>query len=352
LNLRATIEQVGAICPVGIGVEQIWSSVRAGISRFQESSVHDRWFEPIRMALLPEDALGPLLPPVDALPLTSRRRRMLRLAAPALRQVLRNFDGPPPPMMIGLPLGAADASETIDMEFVRALAVQSAVPFDETTSKTFARGRAAALLALDAALRMLAERRAAYVVVGAVDTYLDLALLGELGVEGRILGPRVMDGFIPGEGAAFLLLRSQSTRREKVRPEVAIASVGTARDQGHRYSDHPALGEGLSAAIERMLAGLGPSTMAVQTTFAGFNGEHFGAKEWGVARLRHARIFAQKMALEHPGDCFGDTGAAMGALLLAIAQTSLANGQRSGPALVWASSDREDCGCAYLEVKT
>ena len=42
----------GAICSVGIGVPQIAASVRAGISRFGESSIYDRRFEPVRMALI------------------------------------------------------------------------------------------------------------------------------------------------------------------------------------------------------------------------------------------------------------------------------------------------------------
>jgi len=60
--------------------------VRAVLSRFGDSAVYNRWFEPVRMALLPETALEPLAPVVAALPLTARQRRMLQLAAPALRE--------------------------------------------------------------------------------------------------------------------------------------------------------------------------------------------------------------------------------------------------------------------------
>jgi 3-oxoacyl-[acyl-carrier-protein] synthase-1 len=98
-----------------------------------------------------------------------------------------------------------------------------------------------------------------------------------------------------------------------------------------------------------MLSALGQSPIPLQTTFAGFNGENFGAKEWGVARIRHADLFAPTMKLEHPADCFGDTGAALGALLLAVANASLVTKQRPTPALIWASSDREDRACAWLD---
>jgi 3-oxoacyl-[acyl-carrier-protein] synthase-1 len=342
---RAVIAATGAVCAVGIGTAQSWSSIRTGIARFGESAVRDHRFELIRMALLPDDALEPLLPAVEKVPFSPRAQRMLRLAAPALRQALTGFEGAPPALFIGLP--QTEPSGPPDKSFIDALADQSGAAFEKGSTQVFARGRAAALLALDAGVRHIAERRADAVLVGGVDTFLDPQLLGELSSEGRILGSRVMDGFIPGEGAAFLLLARPGTSSQK-HPSIAITGVGVAQDPGHRYSNQPARGEGLSMAIERMTGPMGQPP-AARTTFAGFNGENFGAKEWGVARIRHGELFAPDMKLEHPADCFGDAGAAMGALLLAVAHASLISNHRAFPAFVWASSDREDCACAYLD---
>ena len=69
----------------------------------------------------------------------------------------------------------------------------------------------------------------------------------------------------------------------------------------------------------------------VATTFAGFNGENFDAKLWGVARLRHNDFFAPDMVIEHPADKFGDAGAATGAILVALAAESLVQRHASGP---------------------
>jgi 3-oxoacyl-[acyl-carrier-protein] synthase-1 len=88
----------------------------------------------------------------------------------------------------------------------------------------------------------------------------------------------------------------------------------------------------------------------IATTFAGFNGENFDSKLWGVARLRHHDFFSPDMVIEHPADSFGDAGAAMGAILIALAAESLASGARPGPALAWAASDREPRGCAVVSV--
>ena len=80
------IDGIGALCSVGLGIRQVYASVKAGIGRIAESPVFDRSFEPIRMSLVPEDVLDSLPPAVESQPLTSRYRRMIQLASPALRE--------------------------------------------------------------------------------------------------------------------------------------------------------------------------------------------------------------------------------------------------------------------------
>jgi 3-oxoacyl-[acyl-carrier-protein] synthase-1 len=184
-----------------------------------------------------------------------------------------------------------------------------------------------------------------------VDTYLDLRLLATLDSERRILGPRVMDGFIPGEGAAFYTLSGTSATQVGPRgPRVIVHAAGSAMDPGHRYGSEPAKGEGLAAAMLQVRQRAGALPGSVATTFAGFNGESFDAKMWGVARMRHNDFFSPTMVIDHPADKYGDAGAATGAILMALAAKSLLAGTRSGPALVWAASDREPRACAVVSV--
>jgi 3-oxoacyl-[acyl-carrier-protein] synthase-1 len=133
-------------------------------------------------------------------------------------------------------------------------------------------------------------------------------------------------------------------------PSVAVLGVATATDPGHRYGSEPARGDGLAAAMEQLFASLTTEPAPIQTVLAGFNGENFQAKEWGVARLRHTDRFAPASRIDHPADCFGDAGAALGALLLALGHAALIRGNRNGPALVFASSDREQRACALLDL--
>lgn len=345
--MTAIVGASHVLCAIGSGTDQVWASARAGIARIGSSPVEDRYFEPIQMGLVPEPALGPLTPEIDTLPLPARARRILRLAAPSFQAVAAGMTGPVP-LYIGLPQLSGDDARW--MRHVPAyLQMLTGIAIDRAGSVILPLGRAAGLVALERALHVVTEDPAATVIVGGVDSLFDVDLLVALEREGRILGPTVMDGFIPGEGAAFFRLAGSASDATLPRRAVAIGAVASVADPGHRYGDAPARGEGLAAALTD-LRGRWPGRAAIATTFAGFNGESFDAKLWGVARLRHNDFFADGMAIEHPADKFGDAGAAMGAILVALAARSLTTGSRQGPALVWAASDREARACAVLSL--
>jgi 3-oxoacyl-[acyl-carrier-protein] synthase I len=347
--MTAVIGASHVLCSIGRGTEQAWASARAGIARIGSSHVMDRNVEPIQMGLVPEDALGELVPKIEALPLPSRARRILRLAAPSLKAVAAGLDADVP-VFLGLPALTDDEAPWI-RHVPDYLQLLTGVPVDRARSVVVPQGRAAALMALEQALAVLQSDPAATVIVGGVDTYLDLRLLATLDGEQRILGPRVMDGFIPGEGAAFYVLSGASAPSSSSNDaRVVVNGAASAMDPGHRYGTEPARGEGLAEALQQLRQRLDPLPAPIATTFAGFNGENFDAKLWGVARLRHNDFFSPGMLIEHPADKFGDTGAAMGAILIALAAKSLATGTRLGPALVWAASDREPRACAVVSV--
>jgi len=337
------------LCAIGNGTDQAWASARAGIARIGSSHVMDRHFEPIQMGLVPEDALGPLNDEIEKLPLPSRARRMLRLAAPALQAVAKDLKRPLP-LFLGLPdLKPADAPWLVHVPAYLQKLTDGVV--ERQGSAIVPHGRAAALMALELALNAIQTDPTATVIVGGVDSYLDLRLLATLDSEQRILGPRVMDGFIPGEGAAFYVLSGTGATQIGPRgPRVIVHAAASAMDAGHRYGSEPAKGEGLAAALLEARQRAGQLPAPIGTTFAGFNGESFDAKMWGVARLRHNDFFSPAMVIDHPADKYGDAGAATGAILLALASKALLTGARPGPALVWAASDREPRACAVVSV--
>ncbi len=344
--MSAFITASNVLCAGGRGTEQLWATVRGGISCIKRSSVIDRNFDAISMGLVPEDALPQLPVELESEPLPASVRRMLRLAAPTLSALLDDSGANGTvTVFLGLPELDTAALPWAD-DFIRHLAVFADKPVDLESSRIFPAGRAAALKALEAALIHLTQNPGRAVIVGGVDTYFNTRRIAQLDLEERISGPRIMDGFIPGEGAAFYILKSESSEG-RISSTVKVQAAASSEDPGHRYGTDPALGQGLSEAIDKLRTDLS-GTPLVGNIFAAFNGENFEAKLWGVARLRHSDFFLPDAIMQHPADCIGDTGAASGALLIALAAHGLSSCQREGPTLVWAASDREPRACALL----
>jgi 3-oxoacyl-[acyl-carrier-protein] synthase-1 len=265
---------------------------------------------------------------------------MLRLATQALQEASRG--GAALPLFLALPELSMKGEDIISATFLEHLATQAGVELNLPQSRVFHQGRAGGLVAVANACQALRSGRFRTVLVGGVDTYLDLQLLAGLGMEGRLLVEGAFDGFIPGEGAAFLLLGVPGeARRQKRVPLAHLLGIGIGKEEGHLYSDAPYRGEGLAQAFHQLFASLSTDTPRIRCVYAGLNGENFWAKEWGVAYLRHRQHFEEYLRVEHPIELTGDSGAAVGTTMTGLAALGLYKGYRQGPILVWSSSDRE-----------
>jgi 3-oxoacyl-[acyl-carrier-protein] synthase-1 len=346
----AAIVGMGMMTPVGLNAMQAAASVRAGIDKFGETSIHDKRFQPFVMSILPDDVLPPLSPELEKeVGLTSRQIRMLRLAAPALQEAVEGATGLE---KIALFLGGAeplpDRPEPVFEPFLQQLGIQAEVEFDLSVSRVFPDGRAAGLVALREAMELLASGKAESVLVGGVDTYLDLYLLGTMDMENRILGPGVMDGFIPGEGAAFLLLTGKNRAAALGKQAIgSLSQVSLGFEEGHLYSDKPYKGDGLAVTIADLIK-TGGVTEPIREVYSAMNGENHWAKEWGVAFLRNSAALDSTHGMHHPADCIGDTGAASGIIMTIIAAIGINKGYRRAPCLVTCSSDRGVCGAVAV----
>lgn len=343
---------IGMLTPAGDSAAQTAASVRAGISRYEESSVYNKRFEPMTLALLPDDVLPPLSDELaDITGLTSRQARMLRLAHPALLEALEALpDDRLVPLFLAGPESMPDRPPAISETFLTQLISQTETRLDREKSQLFATGRAGGMQALQAALQVLAPGEHEYVLVGGVDSYLDLYLLGTLDRDNRVLANGIMDGFAPGEGAGFLLLCSDKARDSlQAKPSVKIHSPGIADEPGHRYSEKTYTGDGLANAVTAALAAVNGTP--VRTILSSINGENMGAKEWGVAYTRNASAIDPDFRFEHPADCFGDTGAAAMPILTGLAATGMKKGYLAGPALSYCSSEGPQRGAVCMSTE-
>jgi len=343
------IASAGLISPVGLSLAETAASARARVARLAEIAWLDRHLEPFVVGTVPDDGLAALAGPLASLPLQPREARMLRLAHAALEEAVQPLrgQGTPLPLLLGLP----EHHTTAPLQpkaFIERLAVQAAGLVDAKRSVAAPRGRAAGLMALREASARLARGDCEMLLVGGVDSLVDLYVLGTLDLEGRVRNQSNSDGFSPSEGAAFLLLTTAGTAAARgLQPLARLHGSAQGQEPGHLYAEAEYLGEGLAGTLDALL-GEAPPPQPIATVYCSFNGERYWAREFGVARLRQSAAFEPEHAMEHPAECFGDLGSAHGPALAALAALGVKQGYRRAPCLVLASSDRGDRAAALL----
>lgn len=333
---------VGMLTAVGVSAAETAAAVRSATSRFTETPIRDQQLEPFTLAEVPEGALPPLVPPLTKIDgLTSRERRMLRLAARPLLECRLPLGDRAIPLGLCLALPERETNKPIDRTgFLRHLAVQTDGAFDRRGSDASHVGRAGGFIAIGQAVLTIQRGLADFVIAGGVETYRDLFVLSTLDAEHRVKSSESWDGFIPGEGAGFLLLGSERVARAQSLPILGrVTPMAMGFEPGHLYSAEPYRGDGLASTF-RQLVESGFVDAPIGEVYTSMTGESHWAKEWGVAFLRTRAAFQENHGMHHPADCFGETGAASGALLVGLAALGIKGRYRRSPALAYGSSDR------------
>jgi 3-oxoacyl-[acyl-carrier-protein] synthase I len=343
VSVALGILSVGVCCSVGLDARQTASSFRAGVRRTPESDFLDRHGEPVCVGHLGERYLPPPSEALEARALPELEARLVRLAGRALAEAL---SGPFADSRLTLHLALprlADGTQTEPAAFVEQLSLQSGRALELVASRCHHQGGAGLFAALiQARDELLVPGRAEFVVVGGVDSYLDVDRLARLEASGRLRTRGPQDAFTPGEGAGFVVLGSEaSCRRHRLSPLAWITEVGLVPSAAERRT-------ALARACTVALAGRGSNQALVGLVMAGLNGESAGAREWGVAALRNRAHLDPALELVHPAESIGDAGAALAPIMLASAALQLRSAQVRGPALVWAGSGDEPRGALLM----
>jgi 3-oxoacyl-[acyl-carrier-protein] synthase I len=338
---RVSVVGAGMMTAVGLSAPETAASVRARVARFAETEYRDRQFDRFTLAEVLEDGLPELVPNGSRAPtLTYREARMLRLGIMPLRECLAPLAGSAhaPGLLLALP--EARGSRPDDRaDFLSRLVQLVGGGVDLGRSDASFRERAGGLAAVGRAAEIILAGEARFMIAGGIDSYRDLLTLGQLDFRGRIKSPSVMDGFIPGEGAAFVLLASRdAAAAQGLTPLASVSPAATGYEEGHLSSEEPYRGDGLAATLEQLVQ-TGAAPAPIGEVYSSMNGESHWAKEWGVAFLRNRGAFAPDHGVHHPADSFGDVGAACGALLVALAALGVSGGYHRTPCLVYSSSD-------------
>lgn len=336
--LVARVLGVGLSCPVGLRSAPALAAMRAGITRIIER----------------EEVEGPggtvrahTLSTLD--PHTPRLERSLALARPALQEAVARLQGPfatPLRCLVALPepgLGPRIDPDRLAHGLRVTTAAGTPVPLELNPRTVFEGGRAGVFQALEAALAVLAVEPQRLCVVGGVDSQVDPATLAALAARNRLLGATNIDGVLPGEGAAFVLLGHPNVvdRRHALAHVLAtrVAKEPIPFDQaGPRISASLGL-----AAVFRALRAEHPGR--VDEIFAGITGEVYFGRELSHAYLRNEPLMPEPMRAQTLGTLVGDVGAAAGAMSLVQAIASLQPPRLPGrpppnlTGLVYGSSD-------------
>lgn len=214
--------------------------------------------------------------------------------------------------------------------------------------RCFHSGRAAGLQAIAFAFQYLAEYP--YILVGGSDSYEDPLILEHLEKSARLSTPETMNGFVPGEGASFLLLTPFKELAQLHDGNVLeISEPGISEETGHLYSDHPYKGEGLNSAFRSAIENNGGHIQNMHSIYSSMNGENYWAKEYGISHLRNFSALNKQVRIEHPADCFGDLGAATATALIAVAARNLLKQNNACKHLIYGSSDTSLRGALIIE---
>lgn len=333
---------IGMMTSVGVSAPETAASVRAATARFVPTPMRDKQFQPFTIAEVPNDALPPLAEPLhDVVSLSDRERRLLRLATSPLRECLRALPPMPTKLAMCLALPEQETTRPINSAaFLSHLAIQTGAPFDATRSDARHVGRAGGLLAIGQAVLTIQGGLSEFVIAGGIDSYRDLFILGTLDREGRAKSESTLDGFIPGEAAAFLLLANTHTAAANGLPVMAhVTPIVTGFEPGHLYSSEAYRGDGLARTFQQLVA-RGDIDAPIAEVYSSMTGESHWVKEWGVAFMRSRGAFREGHGMHHPADCFGETGAASGPLMVGLAALGINGRYRRSPALAYGSSDR------------
>ena len=328
------------VTPVGMNGAQTSASVRTGITRMREA-------EDIYHCLADDPDFEDPTPLIaSTLSYLEHERRdktpaqwLAHIAAHAFRDLqnsvaLTRSDYRQTGLFMALPSTRPQWGDADEDQFVYHF--HNSIEKDVFPIEEFAyKGHAGALALYASAWRQLAEGQIKYALLAGVDSYLFAHWLEWLDHDYRIKSDRNPDGFIPGEGAAFVLLEPAGQAEKNPRRTLArVANVKGAQCPPNE------LGHNTGTVLSRLLTDMLDSASEAPIIVCDLNGEPARMKEWGYTVVRLGAKLGAAPVIIHPADCLGDLGAASGPVHIGLAIHCLER-QYAGhaSALVWSASD-------------
>lgn len=335
------IAGMGMITSLGDSVEKTTAAVNAGISAYRVSDFCTKKLQAITLARVPDVIFTDFSSEIDEGNVYGDvYDRIIKMSIIALREAFSQVKTDNPiPLILSMPeSNPSIASIPIEL-LTKNILNQTDIPIDPKNIRSISTGRAGVIQSLELAHRYLFEMGHDYVVIGGSDCYFEYPILQALEMDQRLNATGVMDGFVPGEAAGFIIVTKKITAAVKIKNKIIeLASPGISQEPGHLYSEEVYMGDGLDKSFKLALEA---NNLPISRVYTSMNGESFWAKENGVAMMRNRKHFHENVVTEHPADCYGDLGSATGAVLIALSASYLLKQATENRHLVYTSSDNE-----------
>ena len=316
---RIAITGLGLVTSLGCGAPSSLAAIRAGLANFIEHEtvlVNDDPFgtelSGAKVARMPEQALPRHVRGVDraaALLATAIRECTSGLPPRGLEQALVYLSS-------GIEPGIGRFSDNLASE-LHDLPMPTPQEYSPGDGEL---GRCLFFENIIRAAHALQNGTCQLALVGCVDSLCDSSVLETLFEANRLKSGTNPEGIIAGEAAGAVLLELESRGRGRMATIYACLSAwGSAAESDPPTGATPSAARGLTTAFHEAFAQLPGRGAEIDQVVVDLNGERLRSREWA---LTAARVFPRghtTRPLEHPADCVGDCGAAMGAVLLATA---------------------------------
>lgn len=313
----------GMVTAVGLDAPSACAAIRCAINNFTETRFMDSGGEWIIGSQVP------LEQPWRGVP------KLLHMIVPAIRECLeqaQEIDYLVRPERIGLLLCLAEKDRPgrlpgLDADFLRSVEAELGVRF-HSTSGVLAKGRIAGALALLEARRLLYEERLSFVLIAGVDSFLIASTLAAYEKADRLLTSQNSNGFIPGEGAAAVLVGLPGATKHA--DDLLCTGIGLGHEGATITSELPLRADGLVQAFRAALADAQVNLADLDFRITDLNGEQYMFKEAALALTRTLRARKEIVELWHAADCIGEVGAAAAPAALAVALAAARKGYTAG----------------------
>jgi 3-oxoacyl-[acyl-carrier-protein] synthase I len=208
----------------------------------------------------------------------------------------------------------------------------------------FERGAVGAVEALEWASTLLGRKRARYVIVAGVDSYLHHATLEAYHAAKRLVTRSNADGFLPGECAAAIAISAEPPSEGSL----ACVGIGWGREPSATDAAAPHVADGLTAAYRDALAKAALGFESIDYRITDASGEQRAAKEAALVLTRVMRTRKAALPMWQPAECVGHIGAAMVPLMLALALDASREGYAPGPGVLCHVTDEAGLRAALV----